>query len=659
MNHTLLANTLVRMETQQGTVIKNIDLRLFETDAPLTVANFLHYANVTTVNGGNYNLSFIHRSISGFVIQGGGFTFDPLVGDGSFTAVTIDFINYTFPGGLQQIAKDPTVVNEFKHSNVRGTIAMAKKSGNPDSADSEWFISLADNSANLDNQNGGFTAFGEVLNGGMSVADEIASHPVFPRTDIHSAFGSLPLVGFTADPIQQANLVRINKVTELVKISDDIDFKTVFLNASNTQSVVSITNTGSNTHTVGQIALTDPLNLPFSIIADSCSNATLIIGGNCIFTIQFSPQAEQISSDTFNIEFTDLALSYQFSVTGEGVNSPPAPVISPTVDSVDYGEAQLKSLLKGQPANKIIFFNNTGNLNLNVSAVTLTGADAGDFQLFEQCVSDSPVAANTLCFASVSFEPLTVGAKNAQLKVISDDLAHSPLNIPLTGVGSQDADGIAILIEDKAPNSGDGNYDGIADSIQSNVVSLPGKNGVYVTLLSSVNNTIKSLTVLSDKQLVTPPSNVQFDLGVFDYKVTSVVPGSSIEIGIILPENVELKSYYMYGPTPDDINPHWYEFLFDGTTGAQLIKKARLTSPDGATAQRNFIRLIFKDGARGDADLQQNGEIIDSGGPDVITQSGASTGSSGSLNIHVLFCLVYLLVFFRYGFFHSRAVLFP
>src|SRR5439155_6233770 len=63
----------------------------------------------------------------------------------------------------------PPITNEFNSgrrlSNVYGTIAMAKRPDDPNSATSEWFFNLADNSTNLDSQNGGFTVFGRVVGG--------------------------------------------------------------------------------------------------------------------------------------------------------------------------------------------------------------------------------------------------------------------------------------------------------------------------------------------------------------------------------------------------------------------------------------------------------------------------------------------------------------
>jgi cyclophilin family peptidyl-prolyl cis-trans isomerase len=131
--------TLVALTTPLG----EIRVELYE-DKPVTVANFLAY-----INAGRYGNSFAHRLVPGFVLQGGGFT---LQGN-SVTPVT------TFA----------PIVNEYgvgqTRSNILGTIAMAKLGGDPNSATSQWFFNLGDNSANLDTQNGGFTVFGDVVAG--------------------------------------------------------------------------------------------------------------------------------------------------------------------------------------------------------------------------------------------------------------------------------------------------------------------------------------------------------------------------------------------------------------------------------------------------------------------------------------------------------------
>ncbi|TDF42047.1 peptidylprolyl isomerase [Alteromonadaceae bacterium M269] len=177
---------------QIQTVLGNIDINLFDQTTPETVRNFLSY-----VNSGAYMNNVMHRSEPGFVVQAGGFRFDD-----------------TFPPVA--IPTDPPVINEPVLSNLRGTIAMAKAAGNPNSATSQWFISLADNSANLDVQNGGFTVFGQVLGDGMEVVDAIAA---LERFNAGGAFNTLPVRDFTQADVDAG---RDPEADNLVIITDVI-----------------------------------------------------------------------------------------------------------------------------------------------------------------------------------------------------------------------------------------------------------------------------------------------------------------------------------------------------------------------------------------------------------------------------------------------------
>lgn len=137
-----------------------------------TVDNFLQY-----VEDGFYDGTLFHRLIEGFVIQGGGFienTGDDLVAQtGLRTPIALESDN-----GL---------------SNTVGTVAMAR-TREPDSATSQFFINLSDNSASLDYQNAsnpGYTVFGLVTTG-MSLVESMAlrttgtvgSYSDVPSTDI-------------------------------------------------------------------------------------------------------------------------------------------------------------------------------------------------------------------------------------------------------------------------------------------------------------------------------------------------------------------------------------------------------------------------------------------------------------------------------------------
>lgn len=140
----VVSSNRVRLTTSKGEV-------LFELvdDAPVTTANFLTY-----VEEGFYDGTIFHRVLAGFVVQGGG----------------------VLPDGTEKPGGHGPIVNEFSpdRSNLRASVAMAKVGGDPDSATSQFFVNLGDNSENLDNQNGGFTVFAYVIEG-MDVIDEIAA----------------------------------------------------------------------------------------------------------------------------------------------------------------------------------------------------------------------------------------------------------------------------------------------------------------------------------------------------------------------------------------------------------------------------------------------------------------------------------------------------
>ena len=173
------ANSIVRFDTSLG----SFEVELYDDEAPITVENFLAY-----VTGDLYENSFIHRSAPGFVIQGGGFTYDePQVYTSDFPVIP------TFP----------PIINEFSatRSNLRGTIAMAKTS-DPDSATCQFFFNLVDNSTSLDNpaNSGGFTVFGEVKGDGMDVVDAIAAVEIYNFDDDGSGiFGSLPVRNYSEE----------------------------------------------------------------------------------------------------------------------------------------------------------------------------------------------------------------------------------------------------------------------------------------------------------------------------------------------------------------------------------------------------------------------------------------------------------------------------
>ncbi len=151
----------VIFQTTAGKIV----IELNPAKAPKSVENFIQYAK-----DGFYNNTIFHRVISGFMVQGGGFT-------------------ETFS---QKPVRAP-IKNEADNglSNARGSIAMAR-TNNPNSATAQFFINLVDN--NFLNHTAptprgwGYAVFGQVIEG-MDVVDKIAT----VRTGRKNGHSNVPL----------------------------------------------------------------------------------------------------------------------------------------------------------------------------------------------------------------------------------------------------------------------------------------------------------------------------------------------------------------------------------------------------------------------------------------------------------------------------------
>lgn len=153
-------NPVVLMETTLGSV----KIELYADKAPLSVKNFLEYAN-----SGFYEGTIFHRVIPGFMAQGGGFTTDR----------------------KQKETRAP-IKNEAGNGlkNDRSTIAMAR-TANPDSATAQFFINVVNNDGlNRPSPDGyGYAVFGKVIDG-MDVVDKIVTTP---KQRLNMLFSDLPV----------------------------------------------------------------------------------------------------------------------------------------------------------------------------------------------------------------------------------------------------------------------------------------------------------------------------------------------------------------------------------------------------------------------------------------------------------------------------------
>jgi hypothetical protein len=169
--------------------------------------------------------------------------------------------------------------------------------------------------------------------------------------------------------------------------------------------------------------------------------------------------------------------------------------------------------------------------------------------------------------------------------------------------------------EEQGPNGNDPNYDGnddgTADSLQDNVASFHTYDDQnYVTLESPAGTSISNCKAVGNPSSANAPSGMKFSYGFFEFTITGMGNGGATTVTLHFPVGTTFDTYYKFGSTSNNAINHWYEFLYDNQTGAEI--------------NGNVITLHFVDDERGDDDLLANGIVVDVGAP-----AAAVTSSDG------------------------------
>jgi len=191
--HLAVPGILGRQFAQFETVFGRINVELRDDVAPRHVANFLAY-----VQENAYTNSFLHRATSFdggpvSIVQGGGYV-------------------VRIPFEIATITKLTPVALEYNLANARGTLAAARTS-DINSATSEWYFNVRDNSTILNQSNGGgYSVFGRAMGTSMTVVDTMAA---LARVNAGSPFNELPVRNFTGGNVTEANLVSVTAVRRI------------------------------------------------------------------------------------------------------------------------------------------------------------------------------------------------------------------------------------------------------------------------------------------------------------------------------------------------------------------------------------------------------------------------------------------------------------
>jgi hypothetical protein len=205
-----------------------------------------------------------------------------------------------------------------------------------------------------------------------------------------------------------------------------ISFPTETPGSTSTSQTATVTNTSSSVAlTITGIAVSANFSQ-----SNNCplSPSTLGASASCAISVAFTPPANTVGTLTGTLTINDNAPNspQQIALTGTSTG----PVVTLSAPSLTFSAQTLNTPSTAQS----VLVTNSGNANLTISSVVVTGTNSGDFAQTNTC--GSPVAANGTCMISVTFTPTAEGTRTASVSITDNATATSPQMVSLTGTGS-------------------------------------------------------------------------------------------------------------------------------------------------------------------------------------------------------------------------------
>jgi hypothetical protein len=222
------------------------------------------------------------------------------------------------------------------------------------------------------------------------------------------------------------------------------DFGTVNITSGTIARTFTIENKSSATMAlsiIGSISITGANAADFTVT--TAPAASVAIGGSTTFIVTFNPSASGTRTATVSITNNDSNESpYTFSIQGSGTdpeinvqglasnNIGDGDITPSAVDGTIFGSIDIAS----GTILRTFTIQNTGNEILNITAVNITGVNAADFSMTTAPASTVAAGGNTTFV--VTFDPTTVGVKNATITITNNDASESSYDFAIQGTAT-------------------------------------------------------------------------------------------------------------------------------------------------------------------------------------------------------------------------------
>jgi hypothetical protein len=198
---------------------------------------------------------------------------------------------------------------------------------------------------------------------------------------------------------------------------------------------ITLTNTGNAPLTLSSAAITGTNQTSF-VTSNTCG-MPVQVGYSCTLNVAFDPAAIGPATAALTL-IANASSGSQQSIPLSGTGITGSAVASFSVASVAFGNQAV-----GQESTlQTVTLTNTGNANLTLSSIALTGTNKSSFLTSNTC--GSSLAPSASCLLNLRFDPVASGPATAALTLTDNASGGSPQSIALSGTGGLGATTISL-----------------------------------------------------------------------------------------------------------------------------------------------------------------------------------------------------------------------
>jgi dienelactone hydrolase len=215
---------------------------------------------------------------------------------------------------------------------------------------------------------------------------------------------SVPLSGFgvTSGPNATLSATKLTFATQLV-------------GTSSAAQAVTLTDYGTTALSITRIVASGDFRA-----SNNCGSSLAALA-SCTISVTFKPTAAGVRTGTLSITDNAPGSPQTVSLQGTGTDL----LLNPA--SLSYGTHPV-----GTSTTLSTKMSWAGSTTLNITGITITGADPGDFSQTNTC--GTSLGTGSSCTIYVTFKPAALGGRSADVS-ISDSAVGSPQQVVLSGAG--------------------------------------------------------------------------------------------------------------------------------------------------------------------------------------------------------------------------------